>query len=1129
VKGRIVAVVLVAVLALVAVAVWFAMQGAPAPVEPVPAPATGTQAGDVAKPAAKARERVRAGRRWIELGAGDVTGVVREYGTEKPLVGVAVTLSAGLPGPDRSIETRTGPGGGFRFQGVPNFEDWTVRVDAAEPLADVEQSGVSVVENQVTELGVLYVTPGFSVPGIVVDEQGQPLEGADVRVLRPRAPGSQLDVLRLIRELPVDTPSVDRAASGKDGRFVLSRTSPGTYDVKVLRAGRQVLVEKQVVITPDSAKRELRFVMTKGFALDGKLVRKGPGVVAGVPIVAFRQPQGDFDFLVLDRVYAVTDEEGKFHLDGLGAGKFIVAATPDGEPFALNDDVQIPATTWLELVLEGDAWIEGRVTGRGGAPVAGAQVFLLAFDRKPTVANARTDADGRYSVRGLKSGRVELFLVQAEDYAPWPTDLATMFTGRRDGAGMEIRPGRNEKDVSLEPGGVIRGVVKSKDDDAPLEGVRVELVSVLSMFGGTRGATTDALGKFEISSAPLGTAVLALSKEGWFQPGFNPMSVAMAMGAGGAKAKDTGKGYAVTLTEPGQAVERELTMSRGSTVTGQVVSPDGAPVAGARVELRPEGDNGMFGPFAAILGGGEARLTGADGRFEMPGPTPGTKARVVAKAAGFLEGRSDPVSAAVGARVDGIAVRLRLGASLEGRVTDERGKPVEGAMVRWLKTEELNEWEIRWRLDSAQPALSDADGRYRAPNVEPGKVLVQVTHAKHLPCTQKDVATEEGRAATFDAKLTAGAAIEGRVLGTDGRAFGGASVVLELQGEPTDEVDWADTRQRRVNSDGDGRFIAEGLAHGRWNVYATAKGAAPSETVTVTSGAAGQSVVLRLAPAMRIGGVARVEGAAAARVQVSAQRRTAVAAGQEQPVESWDNVGSDTTGEDGRFLIEDLPAGNYRMVFSPGGWGENRASVLQKTVDDVAAGNEGLVVDLDPGLRIVGRVTLEDGTPAPQGWVNVSRVSTDGKPVEQPANGWSQIAEGGFEVIGLPPGTYDVNVQVQNAGSKRVRAEAGGAELKIVVGAGAKVTGRVVLEDGSAASGVWVNAHNDQGGQGAVTDTEGRYTIAGLEAGRYRIDARQMRSPGEQRSGFVEAVETRVGDTVEAPTITLRPAQPERE
>src|SRR5262249_38652988 len=159
--------------------------------------------------------------------------------------------------------------------------------------------------------------------------------------------------------------------------------------------------------------------------------------------------------------------------------------------------------------------------------------------------------------------------------------------------------------------------------------------------------------------------VLMVSKDGWFQPGVNAQSAVMTMlaprmgGGGGSPGRDTGKGAAIVVSDPGEVIERTLELARGSSLSGTVTSPDGLPVSGAQVSLVPEvprGGNDMARILGGLVGTPDPRLTDAKGNYELPGPPPGQQARVVARAAGWLDGRSDVVTCAAGDARPGVDV-----------------------------------------------------------------------------------------------------------------------------------------------------------------------------------------------------------------------------------------------------------------------------------------------------------------------------------------------------------------------------------------------------------------------------------------------------------------------------------------
>lgn len=1119
-----------AVLGLAGFAAWMALSGGEEDPRG-PAPAKGTKAAaaapDAAQPDLKRKARAT-GRKWALLGTGEVAGSVREYGSERPLGDVEVSIEppadAGATGPDRTLRARTAADGTFRLRDVPNYENWTIRVDVSEPLADVEAQGVTVTENKVTDLGILYVTPAFTVPGVVVDAKGDPVEGAEVRMIRATGAVSQMDILRLIREIAVDPPSVDRATSGKDGRFALAKASPGVYDVKAVARGRRVTLVNGVVVTPDAAKHPLRIVMEEGYAIEGRVVRKGPGNVEGIAVAAFAQPRGEASFLVLDRLVAHTDKDGKFAIEGLAPGRHIVAAAPEGEPIKIADDVDVPARGPVEILLEGDAWAEGTITGNGGLPVPDAMVYVASFDDNPVVGTARTGADGKYVIRGLKSGPIQLFLVQAAGYATFPTDLMSMLQGGR-GKQQTLAPGRNQLDASLVQGGTVRGVVTVQGAETGLEGVRVELVTPLALFGGSRGTTTGPDGRFELTSVPLGESFLVCSKDGWFQPGVNPLTLLMGMGGmgrGGAQKKappDAGKGARISIVEPGAAVERTFEMSRGSVLRGVVTAPDGTPVSGARVQLvaeMPPQMRGMGEALSYAFSTGDPKLTDGEGRFELSGPPEGQKGRVSARAQGWLDGRSDPLGAKSGEVVEGLSVRLRAGATLEGEVKDDAGRPLSGAFVRWVKVEDGDDWSVQWRLRQASPTTTGDDGRFVVSTVETGKIAVEVTHPRHLPHRMPDTVTEEAKTAKLDVALRAAAEISGKVLGLDGKPVAGAHIELSRQVPADRDVPWTDRSSDAVTG-ADGTFRAEGLFQDDYELVASLDGFAPSEPVRAGPGTSGH--VLRLAQAFRIAGVVRCEGRAVSNASVTLVRLRESRDPSGAELRTEDQVDSERTDAEGRFAFDQVAGGSYRVNVGGGWWGEDRPNVRPKTVDGIVAGNEGVVIEMDAGLSIAGRVVLPDGTNAPAGQVHANRIFQVG---EQPAPNeqtWANagLADGSFELVGLAPGTWQVTVQVPGFATWSQQAPAGRKDLSITLAAGGTVTGRLLDPDGKPVQGAWVQAEG--GGANGMSDADGRFKIEGVAVGTAKLVARRWAAP--RLVGAAENVEVRAGSATDVGDVQM--------
>ncbi len=1037
-------------------------------------------------------------RPWIERGEGSVSGILREFGTERPLGGVAVLLSAGVPGPGRTLETKTLADGSFLLEKAPNFEEWVLRAEVEAPLAAVEVGGIEVIETRMTDLGVVYATPGFEVPGIVVDEAGRPIEGAVVRAVRARPAQVRIDFLRVIRELPRPHSAVETAVTGADGKFAMKKLVPGTYEIEASRKGYRITAERGVMVGPDSAGRELRIVMAGGYVLKGRVVRRTEGPIEGLRVVALAQPDNDNQiFDIFEKGMSVTDDKGEFEVEGLGGGTHAVGVEVEGEPYHLAVDVEIPREGWLEIVIDGDAWLEGRVTDAAAKPIPGAQVYVANFRTgAPAIAFAVTGEDGRYRINSLRSGPVQLFMVQAEGFGTYPEDFMALMRG--GGSDLILKPGANEKSVSLGLGGTVRGRVVEEGTGTPIGGVRLSLVTPAAFFGGTRTGTSDADGQFEITSAPVGGSILVAAKDGWVQPGMTPGSMvgaAMKLLSAGSS-EDAGQGMSIHIANPGDVVERTMELSRGGVIQGTVVAPSGEPVSGARVSVEfSTTAGGMLRQLSSFLPLGEPRSTGPDGTFSIPSPPAGQKVVLIAKAQGYLESRSDEIRTESGDGVAGVVVKLRQGAVVQGKVT-AGGKPLEGALVRMTKLEGEQDWGRRWRLNSARPHRTDAAGAFRIENVETGPILVQFTHPRYISVSREGMEAADGKVVEVDAELSGGGTITGKVTGPDGRPFSGVRIDVTRNDPMPEGSDPYYSPPDDVATAADGTFTLEGLAPGRYTVFARAEGAADSDPVIAEAG--GPPLALRLSTAYTISGLVRTRtGQPLSNVRVLALRKKA---------DGEEREGSANTNREGRFEIRDLPQGNYD-VRAEAGWGigSSRPNLIPATVSAVAAGTQDLIVEVEEGLRISGVVLLGDGTPVPEGWINAQRIKEAGDTgPDSNANG--PLVDGKFDLAGLLPGKYSVNVGGQNLPWKSVIAAAGATDVRIQYGLGGGIEGRVTLPDGSPATGVWVVAEGPDGNSGAATDGDGNYAIKELPAGTYRVAATRFVDGEGAEAAIVEGV-----------------------
>ena len=1044
--------------------------------------------------------------RWSLKGLGEVLGIVREYGTDKAVAAAEVALEAPEPGPGKVLVVKTNADGSFRFERVPNFHDWKLRIAPRPPLDGIDTGGIEVVENVATDLGILYLPPKFRVSGIVMDARGKGVEGALVRAVRRKTESSMMgfNFMKLIRELPEEPGSVDEARTTADGTFTLAKTPPGSYDLLLSAKGFEARVEYDVVITPEAAARPIKLTLTNGHTLAGRVVRKDGGSPAGVRIIAFRQDErAMMGGGTMSRVIVSTDEKGEFTIDGLGAGRCVVVAAIEGMPLkGMNDEIQIPATTFTQIVIEGDARLEGVVTDRRQKPVEGASVTIIGDMKPPMLACVMTDANGRYSVGGLGVGKLQFFIVQAETFAPFTgiEDMAKMFSGMRRGgpdSKVEIKPGRNEKNVVLEDGGIVSGRVTAKGGTEPVAGAKITVTNMLAMFGGARSATTDADGRYTINALPKGPALVTVAKDGFHQDDVDPQGL-MGMFMGGGKKKDSeaAKPGRIEIAEYGQKVECNIEIGKVGAIAGKVVDPDGKPVAGAQVQVSSEERGRGFFPMEMFGGAkNEKRFTDAEGRFEISGPEQGKNAVVVATARGYVEGRSESIVGTGGELTKDIVVALRKGATIEGKVVDQDNKPVAGAMLRWtlVKGEDGKDgggedWETAMRLRTAAPTATLEDGSFVIREVSPGKLRVRAQATGYLPGDKEDLMVAEGGSTRCDMTIQKGMTLAGKVALPDGAPAVGARVHASRQWEKDEKQNYArDWESTNFNVDvkPDGSFEIKAMIDGRYEVTASLDDYAPSTPETVPAGSSGLVLVLRKALAIK--GVVLSRGVPVADLAIRAVHES----------DKNENNLNEETDSEGRFLFDNVPEGLYTVEAGSDSWRNDRPNVIAKSVTGIVAGTDNIVIELEPGLTISGTVT-DDGKPAGNGWVNgnLEIVSTDGKELDnaeikrRSRHASGVVADGAFELVGLEPGNYNVTVSIGDGRSRSFKAKAGDANIKVAFGDGGTVRGRLVMPNGGAAQRAWVSIMaEDSGSQlaGGNTDENGYFEMKDVPPGKFKV------------------------------------------
>ncbi|MBK7874182.1 MAG: sigma-70 family RNA polymerase sigma factor [Planctomycetes bacterium] len=386
--------------------------------------------------------------------------------------------------------------------------------------------------------------------------------------------------------------------------------------------------------------------------------------------------------------------------------------------------------------------------------------------------------------------------------------------------------------------------------------------------------------------------------------------------------------------------------------------------------------------------------------------------------------------------------------------------------------------------------VTDAEGRARIDGLRPGTVRVDPLRGGSA---RVDVAAGNVRRERVEIPL--GVGVRGRVVTPDGKPAPGASIVVAFQGV-------RDAREV-LRADEEGRFTLADLDAAR-AIGARKPGFAPSyllkfDRLIDPSDTRELELVLRGVGGAVEGRVTDAQGApvAGARVAIGPQRPYNVEA-EPGTRATMMCAAAATTGADGRYRIEGIAPGPQQVFVQCA-----RFPCSSTQVDVSANGVATLDLELLRGGALAGRVSLADGSPAPEVDVQIDPGSLHGARARTDALGWFRVDE-------LAPGEHPIVAGTVALGRKqaKVRIVAGEEHsVEIALETGDVLAGRVVDENGAAlvAWHVWATVAQDRytaaelesvrtwppGWNGVRTDADGRFVLTGLPRVAMRLEVRQ--------------------------------------
>lgn len=510
---------------------------------------------------------------------------------------------------------------------------FTLRLDASG-FSTYYSKPLEVAVGQSLDLGRVILDRGGTVQGVVVDDQGQAVPGAEVWLVEQPLNGVTLQYDR------------KPAFSDASGRFRLDGVPVGPASLRASHKAYPDPEPIEVSVDPATRSATARIVLPAGGRIAGRVRWRRPPE-ADVQYFASLGARGAGPWPEQVPISA----DGTFTIDSVRAGRvnLLLVAGRGGRYDSVHAQhvmVRAGETTSVDLTVA-EVLVQGRAV-RGGQPLPGAQVRLsvegsfhmvMGLTGPPSPLRtlerlqATTRDDGTYEMLVPVPGKYRIWL--SGDGVSVNLPAAARTVDVPDAETFQL-------DFDL-PASGITGRVLASDTQRPLE--RSEVAAVAT-DGDVFRARPDAAGRFDLSLSP-GSYRLTVKAPGYVNDE-SPLEVA-----------------------PSDTLERSFELVRGSVLKVRVVDSDGRPVFAPRVAA--------FSPDGRTARGAQG---GPDGVTSIDGLAAGEyNLFAISEAKGF------GLAHGIAPGPDTTSISLSLPSKLRLRVLGADGRPHanQGVGVRLVK------------------------------------------------------------------------------------------------------------------------------------------------------------------------------------------------------------------------------------------------------------------------------------------------------------------------------------------------------------------------------------------------------------------------------------------------------------
>lgn len=889
----------------------------------------------------------------------------------------------------------------FRFTGIPTATYVVTARDESSGGLRVAAAVVTLTDAEPSSRVTLTLQDGGTISGRVEDSAGSPVAGA---LVFPGAAMGRPDEPRIRL--------AQRGVSGADGTFTIGPLADGEQALIARAAGYATAVTASV----STGRDDVVITLGTGAVISGRVVSADGVAVDDVTVVLHGQVFSERQERKVgdDGTFAFRDLRDAEYSLGVDDARRVVV---DGSlPVSIRSAQSVEGLT---LSIAVGAVVRGRVfvkeTGEG---IAGAVIHLyMSGLRRGSGKTATTNEAGDYVLEGLAGGSGSLYRGKTPEFGVGQGSDNVLF----DVALGEELTGC---DFAIDAGLTIAGRVI--DGDAKrVAGARIQGRDETYRW---YQIEADENGRFRLRGLqPTPSFVLNAQSRGLALPPQAPFP----------------------LQE--DIFDLELVMAPEASISGVVIDSAGNPLPDMWVDAAHV-ESQFSAPSARSDAEGHFRIGGlAGGRYRLMARQPTMQV--------WRQNESEPIEVAESETVTGVEVVWGAadGLVISGRVTDERGDPIEGATIN-----------ASGRLGGGY-ARTGGDGEYEIYGLEKGSYRLGVSHALYASAQRDSVRTDT---TGVDFELVPRGAISGRVVSFDGRPVTSFRMAV-LSGNRTRIEPWQRNQFRRMHDD-DGRFRLPNVEPGNVTLAVEAPGFAETTHFVggVESGETVTDVLIELTEGIDVSGIVvdssghAIEGAEIFLGPVP---------------DPWMRAQSVATRSDasGRFLLIGVGGSVSRISATHPSYASGHAPFSARNVP------RQLRIELTAGGVLEGTITVEG---VPSATVNVHVYYPGGE-----SKNAHTKADGSYRISGLPPGVAQFTVNLQAGGNQRMRSgsvKIEGAEPQIVdvdfPVADATVEGRVLLSDEDPTTvslNLMIGEPESRETRHTNVDEEGYFRFAGVPSG----------------------------------------------